>query len=101
MPETPVPIPMEGEAAAAQATPPAPPEPIPETLMEDAVRWAIDSKLASPLDVSRPERIDYPVSGHGYSIVIREQEGKQRLATAKFNADGSRALWTMDNAGTP
>lgn len=99
MPETPVPTPEAGQTAPS---PPAvPQEPVSEALMEDAVRWASDCKLAPPVEVSKPERIDYPVSGHGYSVAIREKGGKSRLATAQFNADGSRSLWTMDSPGLP
>jgi hypothetical protein len=72
---------------------------MPEIFMDEAVRWAIDAKLTPPFDVSRPERVDYQGSGYGYQIVIREQAGKCRIATAKFSADGSRSLWTMDSSG--
>lgn len=81
--------PGAGEAAA-------PGEPPLEVIRARALSWAQENGLQGEVDAQGPERVNYPIHGHGYVVTLRERNGKQRLATARFDAAGNPSFWSMD-----
>ena len=71
-----------------------------EGMARDAKKWAVESGLRDPVDVSEPEKVEYPRRGYGYVFSVREREGKQRMATARYTKGGSRSFWSMDSLVT-
>jgi hypothetical protein len=67
-----------------------------ELIRERALSWARENGLKGELDAQGPERVNYPVWGHGYVVTLRERDGQQRLATARFDHEGNPSFWTMD-----
>lgn len=79
----------------------APPGPEPttvdfEALRKDAGALAEECGLKRPFVVGAVERVDFPGHGHGYSVHVRESEGFERLGMARYAADGSRTMWTIE-----
>lgn len=65
-------------------------------MRQDVKKWAIEAGLKDPVDVSEPTKDEYPRRGYGYVFSVREKEGKQRMATARYTKGGSRSFWSMD-----
>ena len=65
-----------------------------------AIEWAKECGLKPPFTVNGPERVNYPREGHGYVVSIREDTGKQRLATARFTSAGAPSYWSLDGLVT-
>lgn len=88
--------------------PPPPPkaEPVPEVIVsldavrEDGIQWATECGLKPPFTVNGPEREDFRVQGHGYTMTISEQTGKGRLGTARYTHQGKRSYWSIDGIVT-
>lgn len=78
---------------------PEPPPPDPGALMADAIAWALESGFRGSIHADDPTRVDFPQRGHGYVIALREQTGQGQMATARFTAEGRRAMWTLDAKG--
>lgn len=72
------------------------PEPSAAELKAAAAAWAKDCGLTGELVVQEPERVDYPRSGHGYVVVVREKAGLERSGTARLTAEGKNSYWSMD-----
>lgn len=82
----------------SEAPPQAPPA---EQLLRDAEAWAAECGLTRPFTLTGPEKVEYPRAGFGYTVLVNEQEapGRRRatrMGTAKFDAQGRRAMWTID-----
>jgi hypothetical protein len=71
-------------------------EPDMKALKEDAQKWALECGLRAPLRANEPIREQFPKHGHGYSIVLNEVRGKERMATARYTHDGKRNFWTIE-----
>jgi hypothetical protein len=56
--------------------------------------------LREPFLLTGPDRVNYPVRGHGYVVVVKEQSGKQRMGSARFNAEGEHRYWSLDGIVT-
>lgn len=65
-------------------------------IRECAVAWAKRCGLRPPFTVTGPERIAYPKDGHGYTVLVQEATGRQRLGTARFSSTGQETYWTVD-----
>jgi hypothetical protein len=71
----------------------------PKEIAAKALAYAIENGLKGKLRVGEPKRVDYPRHGFGYQVVIQEDDGQGRMATAKFTAEGLPAMWSMDTKG--
>lgn len=72
------------------------PQALLKSISESADKWARECGFEGPLDVSTPTQLFYPVRGYGFLVTIREREGRGRLATAHFTAEGKPSMWTRD-----
>jgi len=94
-------------------TPPATPAPPPhnypakiesqaflDRIRVDAIEWAKECGLKPPFTVNGPEQVDYRKEGHGYVVTIKEETGKQRLGSARFNSNGAATYWSLDGIVT-
>lgn len=70
------------------------------TVKEDARRWAEECGFKGTLALDEATRNEFPKQGHGYAVIVREMEGKQRLATARYDSNGRRTYWSMDGIVT-
>ena len=100
-------------SAPPNLNPPAAPAPLPpsdfakiespaflEKIRASATLWAKECGLKPPFIVSGPERVDYPKKGHGYVVTIKEETGRQRLGSARFNSNGAPTYWSLDGIVT-
>jgi hypothetical protein len=71
-----------------------------EKIRADAIRWAKDCGLSPPFTVGGPERVSYPRSGYGYVVTLKEEKGKERLGSARFNSSGAPTYWSVDGIVT-
>lgn len=71
-----------------------------ETVRVDAIQWAKECGLAPPFTVNGPERVTFSREGHGYVVTIREDTGKQRQGSARFNSKGEPTYWSLDGIVT-
>jgi hypothetical protein len=71
-------------------------DPDKETMVKDAQEWAIECGFRGEFRIDGPNLERFPRYGHGYVFTIRELQGKQRMATAKYTKDGMRSFWQMD-----
>jgi hypothetical protein len=78
---------------------PEPPPPEPQAILLDAIEWAKECGLRGSIHADGPTRVDFPQRGHGYWVQLRERTGQQQMGTARFTADGRRAMWTLDGKG--
>lgn len=103
MEQTPLVVPVE--SVGQNGTAPVP-EPVPEVpgvrnaIHDDAMVWAIECGFTGTLFVNGPERVDYPREGYGYCVTIKEQDGKQRLGSARYTSSGVRSYWSIDGIVT-
>jgi len=74
-----------------------------DKIRADAILWAQECGLKPPFTVNGPERVAFPKEGHGYVVTIKEETGKQRLGSARFNSNGAPSYWSLDGieAGRP
>lgn len=89
-------VPLMIDITPAPGDPVGPGEPRYDVIRDRAISWARENGLQGEIDVQGPERVNYPVRGHGYVVTLRERDGKQRLATARFDHAGTPSFWTMD-----
>lgn len=89
-------VPLMVDITPGAGTPFGPDDPPSGTIRDKAIAWAIENGLQGEIDAQGPERVNYPVRGHGYVVTLRERNGKQRLATARFDQAGNPSFWTMD-----
>lgn len=82
------PIGKNGTAAGA--------EPSLSAIREKALVWAHENGLQGELRVQDVERVSYPLWGHGYVVLLQEKTGRERSATARFDAEGNASYWSMD-----
>lgn len=66
----------------------------------DAEKWAKDCGLKDPLQVEGPNKEIFKSNGCGYVFIVQEKTGKNRMATARYNAKGQRSYWSMDGIVT-
>lgn len=92
----PTPVPLVVPILPGEKEPTYEPEPPMSLVRTRAVEWAIECGFNKDLDVSGPDRVNYPREGHGYVVVLHERNGKQRMATARFDSRGNRSYWTID-----
>jgi hypothetical protein len=105
--------PQAQPSAPPISTPPAAPAPLPtsdptkiespaflEKIRADATLWAKECGLKPPFIVNGPERMNYPKMGHGYVVTIKEETGKERLGSARFNSNGAPTYWSLDGIVT-
>jgi hypothetical protein len=71
-----------------------------ETIRVKATQWAQECGLRPPFTVGGPERVNYPKQGHGYVVTLRENEGKERLGSARFSSSGAPTYWSVDGIAT-
>lgn len=71
-----------------------------DAIRDDAVAWAVECGFKGDFMVNGPDRVDYPQSGYGYVVVIKEQTGKQRMGSARFTSAGVRSYWSIDGIVT-
>ncbi len=71
-----------------------------EKVRVDAIQWAKQCGLKPPFTVNGPERVAFPREGHGYVVTLREETGKQRLGSARFNSKGASTHWSLDGIVT-
>jgi hypothetical protein len=71
-------------------------EPVVREILKDAEEWGTECGLKGSLRMDGPHVEKHPRCGHGYVLNIRELDGKQRMATAKYTQDGKRSFWQMD-----
>lgn len=93
----PAPVPLVVPIAPGEKEPGAEPEPPMSLIRTRAVACAIECGLDKDLDVGEPQRVDYPQHGHGYMVTVQERGAKRRMGTARFDAQGRLAYWTLDN----
>jgi hypothetical protein len=78
----------------------AAPAVIPEAFLREirqkALDWARECGLKGEIDAAVPIKIDYPRYGYGFSVNVREKDGKERMATARFTSAGVRSYWSLD-----
>jgi hypothetical protein len=67
-----------------------------QNLANAAVQWAEKNGFVPPLDKGEVEKVEFPQSGFGFRVWIKETKGRQRLGTAFFKHDGSQDMWTVD-----
>lgn len=96
----PPPAPNGRHHAPEEAAAPSVPPPDPGSLLRDAAEWATECGFKSPFTLTGPEETLFPRHGHGYVVTVHETSGRNRMGTARFNAEGRRAMWTMDGAYT-
>jgi hypothetical protein len=90
--------PGPGQAAvAAHVEPPELPQEKINALMLKAAEWAYDCGFIGKLAVDEPVKMKYPLWGHGWSVLVREETGKGRRGTCRFNAAGERSYWSIDS----
>lgn len=89
-------VPLTVDITPGAGEPVGPDEPKPGVIRDRALAWARENGLQGEIDAQEPERVNYPVRGHGYVVTLRERDGKQRLATARFDYAGEPSFWTMD-----
>lgn len=89
-------VPLMVDIPPGAGSPFGPEDPAPGIIRDKALAWAHENGLQGDLDAQGPERVNYPVRGHGYVVTLRERNGKQRLATARFDSEGKPSFWTMD-----
>lgn len=65
-------------------------------IRERAIAWAKRCGLKPPFTVTGPERVEYPQEGYGYTVLVQETTGKERLGTARFSSTGRETYWTVD-----
>lgn len=70
-----------------------------EEITRKALAYAVENGLQGKIRVSEPKRIDYPRHGYGYQVMIQEEDGKGRMASAHFTSDLRPAMWTLDTKG--
>lgn len=70
-----------------------------EEISGKALAYAIENGLQGKIRVSEPKRVEYPRYGYGYQVMLQEEGGKQRMASAHFTADLRPAMWTLDTKG--
>lgn len=71
-----------------------------EWLREEGKKWAEECGLRPPFMVTGPDRVDYPRYGYGYAMTVKEETGKGRLGTARFDQFGERSYWSIDGIVT-
>lgn len=71
-------------------------EPDKELLTADADAWCRECGFSGQFRIEGPNVEKFPRFGYGYVVMVRELEGKQRLATAKYTNDNKRAFWQLD-----
>lgn len=71
-----------------------------EKICADAIEWAKECGLKPPFRVNGPDRVEYQREGHGYVVTIKEETGKQRLGSARFNSNGTPTYWSLDGIVT-
>ena len=69
-------------------------------LRDEGKKWAEECGLRPPFMLTGPDRVDYPRYGYGYSMTVKEETGKGRLGTARFNQFGERSYWSIDGIVT-
>jgi len=67
------------------------------TIKARAVEVAKECGLREPFLLGGPDRIDYPQHGHGYIVTVKEQAGKGRMGSARFNSEGEHRYWSQDS----
>ena len=90
-PDLVAPPPQNGQAKAPEETPA-----FLAMVKARAVDVAKECGLREPFLLGGPDRVDYPVRGHGYVVTVKEQAGKQRMGTARFNSEGEHRYWSQD-----
>ena len=70
-----------------------------EVITKKALAYAVENGLQGKIAVSEPRRVEYPRVGYGYHVMVREEDGKGRMASAHFTSEGLPAMWTMDTKG--
>jgi hypothetical protein len=71
-----------------------------EKVRRDATLWAQECGLKPPFTVNGPERVNFSKGGHGYEVTIKEDSGKQRQGSARFNSKGASTYWSLDGIVT-
>lgn len=104
-PVPPLPPPAQAQLAALGTTPTGAKAKIEspvflEKIRVDAIEWASECGLKPPFMVNGPDRVNYPRYGHGYVLTIKEETGRERLGSARFNSDGARTYWSLDGIVT-
>lgn len=91
-PDLVAPPPQNGQAKAAED----PPELL-AMIKARAVEVAKECGLREPFLLGGPDRVDYPQRGHGYIVTVKEQTGKGRMGSARFNSEGEHRYWSQDS----
>jgi len=65
-----------------------------------AAEVARECGLKEPFLLTGPDRVDYPERGHGYIVVVKEETGRQRMGSARFDAEGQHRYWSLDGIVT-
>ena len=83
--------PLNGQQAHVEESPA-----LMATIKARAVEVAKECGLKEPFLLGGPDRVDYPVRGHGYVVTVKEETGRGRMGTARFNSEGEHRYWSQD-----
>lgn len=69
-------------------------------IQKDVMSWAKDCGMKDPLYCEGPTKENFPQRGYGFVFIVQEKVGKQKMATARYDARGRRSYWSMDGIVT-